>query len=348
MKHLSDSIPYVGACVLIICLAGCGESKRSASEEKEGANAKSQTSTDAVSATNAGRPELRVKWPQGKAFRYKIAEDRKLEIQSPFRPEPRQRHLSQTREIEVSVLESSDTAGAKLGIEVTALKFRRERASGVETFDSGTGGTGHSEGDPELVKIFGGLVGERVIGQAGSDGRLKRIEAGAMVDKATLRASGYWRGMAEALFDSENLSFFLSPIQARTNRLTDGMEWEAVFSRNYGRVGELRGVGTYQVETWTPGNGTEKKSVMVAFDGSLQSAKPASGKERAYKLKDGSISGQLRFDPYKGRLISSEWKEEMTFQREVPMPPGNSGNGGERKRPTSSVRLSQKVTVKLQ
>jgi Family of unknown function (DUF6263) len=332
------------ALSLIALVGGCKKAEQPAAVTPRTDTAPTpQAETAPVKApASAEGIVLKVKWPVGARYVYRMDLDQRSTNKIPQMPTPIQQNVTMAMTYAISVIKEIPNGGRELELEFLANEMEIKMGAQVMmSFDSKE--TGKNEAQNPFAAPFRKMVGSKISLQTDADGKVDKV-IGHKEWLATLTAdAGPAGGMVGQQF-TEGLIRQLAGIGAGLpdKPVQVGATWPFKMDVPAGPTGKI------EVDSKVTLTGFEDhdqhKCAVLNFTGTLGGASGIeAGPMGKMSIDGGTVTGQSWFDPELGALIESVQDQSMSLKGDMPGAPG----GGARPAANFTIEIGQKVIVKL-
>jgi hypothetical protein len=288
---------------------------------------------------------MRIKWPMGSRFVYRIDLDQRSTNKIPQMPKPIEQDMTMAMTYATTVVKETANGGHELEMEFLANEI--EMKMGGQTmmsFDSKE--PGQNDVQNPMVAPFRKMVGSKVRLQVDAEGKLDKVLNLDEWSQSLAGDQGPGRGMLGQQF---NEAFFRQIIDSGrglpSKPVNVGESWPFAMDVPAGPMGKIDLQAKITFQDWADRD--QHHCAVLKTDGTIKGAAapgPEPGAMMGAKLtvESGTITGTSWFDPELGALVDSESVQLMHIKGDLPPPPGGKQAGG-----NFTVDLSQKVTLKL-
>ena len=322
MKH--QLVTLVLAASLAGFLAACRKSEPAAgSDSKEGVL-------------------LKVKWPVGARYVYRMDLDQHSTTKFPQMPQGMKQDVTMAMTYALSVVKETADGGRDLEMEFLANEMEVKMGPQVVmSFDSKENSSNDAQNP--LLAPYRKMIGSKLHIQVGADGKVEQIVGlQEWIDRLSADA-GPAQGMFAQQFNEGYFRQIADFGRGFPDRPVQPSEtWPFKMEMPLGPMGKLKVDSKVTFKGWE--DREHHQCVVIKSTSSLQgspSAGAAAGPMGKMSIKDGKINGTGWFDPELGALIETVADQALQVKGEMPGPPGGKGSAGF----TSDV--GQKVSLKL-
>jgi uncharacterized protein DUF6263 len=289
--------------------------------------------------------ELKLKWPVGNRYVYRMEMHQNSEITPPGQANAMKQETEMSQEFGISVLKEREGGGRELEMEFLSQKMEMKmNGATMMTMDTK---------DPNAVAnpLLGQLakmIGAKFKYLTRADGTVEKVEGvQEFLAKMGADAPQPVQDMLKGMFNDENMnqiSTFSNMLPAKPVKV--GESWNKQVKIPLGQL------GTFNVDSKITFTGTEQrggnKCAVLDSAATMSSVAPAadgkSGLPMGMKMTfdSGKMSGKTFFDLTQGQVVETNAKQEFTLKMEMPNP---QGEGKEAIKLT--VPTVQNVTMKL-
>jgi hypothetical protein len=300
-------------------------------------------SEPATGSTSKEGVLLKVKWPVGARYVYRMDLDQHSTNKFPQMPQGMKQDVTMAMTYALSVVKEIADGGRDLEIEFLANEMEvKMGAQVVMSFDSKEDSS-HDAQNP-LVAPYRKMIGSKLHLEVDANGKVEqiiglqewtdRMSADAGPAKGMIAQQfneGYFRQIADF-----GLGFLNRPVQP-------GETWPFKMDMPLGPMGKLKVDSKLTFKGWE--DREQHKCVVIKSTGSLQGS-PSAGAEAGpmgmkMSIKDGKMSATGWFDPELGAQIETVADQALQVKGEMPSPPGGKGPTG------FTSEIGQKVSLKL-
>jgi hypothetical protein len=318
--------PLIVASLLVGSFAACKKSEPAAASN---------------SASKEGL-KLKVKWPLGARYVYRMDLDQHSTNKFPQMPQGMQQDVTIAMTYALSV--AKETAGGGHDLEMEFLANEMEVKMGpqvVMSFDSKE--DAKNDAQNPMATPFRKMVGSKLHLQVDADGKVEQfIGLQEWIDNIGGDA-GPGKMMVAQMFNEGSMrqmadfgrGFPAKPVQP-------GETWPFKIEIPLGSMGKIAIDSKITFTGWEERE--QHKCVLLKSTGSLKGspgAGPDGGPIRKMTIDHGKISGQSWFDPEAGAVIETIADQAMLVKGEMTGQPGNKGPAG------FTSEIGQKVSLKL-
>ena len=322
MRH--PLVTLVLAALLAGFLAACRKSEPAAgSDSKEGVL-------------------LKVKWPVGARYVYRMDLDQHSTTKFPQMPQGMKQDVTMAMTYALSVVKETADGGRDLEMEFLANEMEvKMGAQVVMSFDSKEDSSRDAQNP--LAAPYRKMIGSKLHLQVDADGKVEQmVGLQEWIDRMSADA-GPAKGMIAQQFNEgyfRQIADFGRGLPDRP--VQPGETWPFKMDMALGPMGKLKVDSKLTFKGWEERE--QHKCVVIQSTGSLEGS-PGPGAEAGpmgrMSIKDGKISGTGWFDPELGALIETVADQALQVKGEMPGPPGGKGPAG------FTSDIGQKVSLKL-
>jgi hypothetical protein len=346
MRNLATSI----ACALsfLVLLDGCKKAEQPAASEattvKKSAVPATAKATSPQAPESAGKGVLlRVKWPVGNRYVYRMDMDQHVTNRVPQLPKPIVQDVTIAITYALSVTKELPDNGRE--VEMAFLANEMEVKMGEQTiisFDSKE--PGKNDAQNAVSEPFRKMIGTKVAIQLTSNGRVDKIVGLEEWQKALGGDQpGPGMGMLAQQFGEGFFRQIMDAGRAFPDKLVEiGESWPFEMDTPAGPLGKVSVKATVTFKDWE--DRQQHKCVALLTSGSFKgSGALSAGPMGKMSVEDGKASGTSWFDPELGALIESESSQRMHIKGEASAGPA----GGNRPPMAFTIDIGQKVNLNL-
>ena len=327
---------------LIASLALCSSSCRR-SEQPDNASSSSSDQKQGAAAGSApkGAVLLKVKWPMGNRYVYRLDLDQQSTNKIPQAPTPIQQNVTMAMTYALSVVK--ETPEGEHDLEMSFLANEMEVKMGGQTLISFDSKENPKDAPPNpMTASLRKMIGSKLRMQLAADGKVKEVVG---LDEWVNNVAGDNGGpMTQMLNQQFNEAFFRqitdfgkglssAPVQP-------GQSWPFKMEIPAGTVGKIAIDATIKLKRWEEHE--SHHCALLETKGTMKGTASATGPMGKMSLETGKITGTSWFDPELGALVDSSSDQSMRIKGEMPAPPGQPQPG-----PAFTSDLAQKVSIKL-
>jgi hypothetical protein len=337
MTMLSKLTAPTFAVLLAAIFGACKKQEQTASVIPE-----AKRSPEMTSANPEKGVLLKVKWPVGSRYVYRMDLDQHSTNKFPQMPKPMQQDVTMAMTYGLSVLKEIPVGGRELEMEFLANEMEMKMGEQVMmSFDSKE--TPKNEAQNPFTAPYRKMIGSKLRLQVDADGRVdKIIGLQEWLDTITADVPGPGKGMMAQQFNEGYFrqivdfgrGFPKKPVQ-------EGETWPFQIELPLGPMGKL----SITAKVTFKGLEEHEKhhTVALATTGTLKgSPGQEAGPMGKMSIEDGTVTAMSWFDPELGAMIESSADQAMRLKGELPGQPG-----GNQPSPGFTSDIAQKVTIKL-
>ena len=293
-------------------------------------------------ASPQARVLLKVKWPVGNRYVYRLSLEQHSTNQISSLPQPSQEHLALGLTYAMAVLKETESAGRELELEFLANDMEIRMADKIAVSFDTTDGTTNETRTP-VPGPFRKLIGSKLRLQLDADGKVNKVVELREWAKSLV---GDGTGPAEQMLVQQfNEGFFQQLADFGRGLLTQPVQvgdcWRYQTEVPAGGMGRITVDSTILFRRWE--DREPQRFAVVEARGAIQGAAGGENHPAGHiSLDRGTVTSTAWFDPEAGALVESVVEQAMRLTGEVPGPP--DGN-----QPPASFTsdIGQTVTVKL-
>jgi hypothetical protein len=280
--------------------------------------------------------ELKMKWPVGNRYIYRMESDQNVQFKMPGMPKPMQQLMTMGQNYALSVLKETPVGGREMEFEFVSMEMdMRMNERTMMSFDS----KGESTG--EGVEAFRKLIGAKLKFLVSASNEVEKVEGyEELMNK--LPGGG---GMARQVYDENFFKRMMDVGRGLPDKpVKVGDKWPAQIDIVMGPMGKAVLNLDYTFKGWEDRD--QHKCVLLDFTGTIKQPpgeKPA-GPGPNFSIENGKIVGKNWFDPELGAMIGSDIDISMLMK--MPAPGGGGGAPGQPAQ-TMSPELAQKIKFTL-
>ena len=285
---------------------------------------------------------LKVKWPVGARYVYRMDLDQHSTNKIPQMPQGIQQDVTMAMTYALSVVKETAGGGRELEMEFLANEMEVKMGPQVMiSFDSKENSSNDAKNP--LVAPFRKMIGSKLRMQVDADGKVEQvIGLQEWTDRLSAEA-GPAKGMIAQQFSEGYFRQIADFGRGYLNRPVQPSEtWPFKMEMPLGPMGKLKVDSKLTFKGWEERE--QRKCVVIKSTGSLEGS-PSPGAEAGpmgkMSIKDGKLSGTAWFDPELGALVETVADQALNVTGELPGPPGGRGSA------SFTSAIGQKVNLKL-
>ncbi|MBI3415512.1 MAG: hypothetical protein HY043_09360 [Verrucomicrobia bacterium] len=306
----------------------------------ESSSVKSESGDTAGAAGSASEKGvlLKVKWPVGNRYVYRMDLDQLSTNKIPGMPKPMMQTV--TMAMTYALTPVKETAGGGRDLEMEFLANEMEVKMGEQvliSFDSKE--TAKGDAQNPFSAPYRKMIGSKVHMQVNSDGKVEKIVGlKEWTDKVSEGVPEPGKGMVAQQFNEGFFRQMADYGRALPRKpIQEGETWPYKDEMPLGPMGKLAIDSKITFKTWE--DHENRKCVQMTAIGTMKgSPGTEAGPMGKMSINNGTATGTTWFDPELGALVETSADQTMQVKGEMPGAPGGGGF-------TSDI--GQKVTVKL-
>ncbi|MEO8426309.1 MAG: DUF6263 family protein [Verrucomicrobiota bacterium] len=286
--------------------------------------------------------ELKVKWPVGNRYVYRIDIDQTVLTKMPQMPKPMQQAVTMAQTYALSVLTETNGGGRQLELEFLSQEL--EVKMGEQTLMSFD-----SKGDPSNDKQnpfaapFRKMMGSRLTLILDSDGKVESVQGfDEWMEKVTGNSPPESKGMLSQIYNEDYVKQIADYTKwLPTKPVAVGDKWPSKVEVPAGPMGKLLLELNSTLKGWEEHD--KRRCAVIESSGSLKTLPgQQTGPMGKMTIDKGKTTGRNWFDPELGTLVESASDQTMSMKIDMPGQPGGI-------QPAQSVSsdITQKVSIKL-
>jgi hypothetical protein len=339
---------FLLTCLLSLILSGCKKSEQPAVNSAS-TDQTSPAQSDPPKATAAGKSEspahgtdLKVKWPVGSRYVYRLDLESRSTNNIPQMPKPMHQDITMAMTYAVNVVKETPDNGRLLEMEFLANEMEMKMADQVVmSFDSKETS---KEAQNPFVGPFKKMIGSKIQLQTDADGKVDKVlNHEEWLNEVAGDGPGPARGMLAQQFNEgyfRQIAGFGNGLPSKPVEVGD--TWPFKLDVPTGQMGKLSVNSTVMLKDFENRDG-HNCAVMTSvgtFKGSPGEGTP--GPMGKMSIEQGKMSGTTWFDPALGALIEMASDQTMHIKGEAPGPAGGKGQAA-----SFTSDLGQKINMKL-
>ena len=319
------------ACLLGLALTACKDKSQTATESKPSANA---------SAAGSGTgTDLKVKWPVGSRYVYRMDLDQQSTNKFPQMPQPMIQNVTMAMTYAISAIKEAGKDGRELEMEFVANEMEVKMGEQVfMSFDSKE--SAKSDTQNPFTGPYRKMIGTKLRIQVDADGKLDEIiDLQEWIDKVTAGVAEREKGIFSQQFNEGYFRQIVDYGRALPPKpVQEGESWPFKMELSLGTMGKLAIDSKIKFKGWE--DREKHKCVALTSVGTMKGTPGTeAGPMGKMSIEKGTATGTSWFDPELGAMIEVSADQTMKIKGEIPGAPG--GGAGY----TSDI--GQKVTIKL-
>jgi Family of unknown function (DUF6263) len=346
MRH--QLIPFWCALSILALLDACKKSEQPAATnpKPEGPSSAQPAASAATIQPPAGAEKgvlLKIKWPVGNRYVYRMDLDQHVTNRFPQMPKPMQQDVTMAMTYALSVTKELPQDGREIEMEFLANEMEVKMADQVIiSFDSKE--TGKNDAQNPFSAPFRKMIGSKLAIQLEAQGKVDKIPG---LEEWQKTLSGDQPGPAGGMLAQQFGEGFFRQILDAGRAFPDkpvqvGETWPYDMEVPAGPIGKITINGKLTFKGWE--DRQEHKCVALLMTGTFKGSSPIeTGQMGKMNLENGKAAGTSWFDPELGALIDSTSDQIMRLKGEVPGGP----TGGNRAPTAFTIEIGQKVTLTL-
>lgn len=308
--------------------------KSEASAPQSEANAPAASS---VSGSEKG-VSLKVKWPTGNRYVYRMDLDQVSTNKIPGMPKPMIQGVTMAMTYAVSAVK--DTPGGGRELEIEFLGNEMEIKMGEQVFISfDSKETAKGDAQNPFVAPYRKMIGSKLRMQVNADGKLDKIVGlKEWTDKVTEGVPDPGKGMVAQQFNEGYFRQIADYGRGLPSKpVQEGESWPYKDEMPLGPMGKLAVDSKITFKGWE--DHENRKTVALTSTGTMKgSPGTEAGPMGKMTIEKGTMTGTTWFDPELGALVETSADQVMQIKSEMPGAPGGGGFTSE---------VGQKVSIKL-
>lgn len=338
MKRTFLRLPGILCLTLGLVLSGCSKSQPTPPATGASSNA-------APAAPESKTSELKIKWPVGQRYVYRMEIKQVGNTTIPSMPKPMKQEADIVQEYSIKVLNEREPAGRELEMEYLATQMDvNMNGRSVMKFDS-AGETLAAENDP-IISVFRNFIGMKFKFLLDASNKVEKVEGlDELRNKILLKAPPQAKAMLDGMFGEDMFKNLIDMGKGLPEKpVQPGDSWSTQSEVPAGPIGRMVVDMKYNFEDWETRQ--DRRCARIGFQGTMTSkdgeaAGPAGMK---MNMKEGKMGGTSWFDPAMGMLVEAAIKQDMDLDMTMPIPQlGDKGGGTQ----TLNSKINQAINLKL-
>ena len=283
-----------------VLLAGCSK-KDSAGSGQSGASF----------TPPKGPVELKVKWPVGGKYGFRMEMHQVLEVELSSHPQPVKQTMNMSQDLAITVIKELAGGGRQLDLLFTAQKFEMSMGERkMLSFDSAQDPSRDSRNP--AAALLRKMIGARIQLLTDAEGKVEKVEGFEALVNHVAGTNTQMQGMFRQFFNPESFKQYCSFANDLPKQpVKPGDTWPGRGEME-GPMGIVGWDTKCAFEDWEPREG--RTCVRWEHTGSLSSKPGSNGK--SLNIKKGKTAGDTWFDPELGMIVQSVRQDTMTLAGE--------------------------------
>jgi hypothetical protein len=325
------------AISLVLLSSACRKSEQPNNPLPSGADQKQGA---AVGSASKGAVLLKVKWPMGNRYVYRMDLDQQSTNKIPQMPNPIQQNVTMAMTYALAVVK--ETPEGEHDLEMSFLASEMEVKMGGQTLLSFDSKENPKDAPPNpMTGSLRKMIGSKLLMHLAPDGKVKEVVG---LDEWVNNVAGDNGGpMTQMLNQQFNEAFFRQIADfgrgLSSAPVAPGQSWPFKMEIPAGTVGKIAIDAAITLKRWE--DHEDHHCAVLQTKGTMKGTAPATGPMGKMSLEGGNVAGTSWFDPELGALIDASSEQSLRIKGELPAPPGQPHG------PNFTSDLAQKVTVKL-
>jgi len=327
---------FILSLILASFLSGC---KKSEQADSGGVSPGAEKSAPGKSGPSV---ELKVKWPVGNRYVYRMDIEQTVSTKMPQMPKPMRQDISMAQTYALSVLTETNNGGRQLELEFLSQEL--EVKMGEQTmmnFDS----KGDASGDKQnpFAAPYRRMIGSRLTLVTDSSNKVESVEGfDEWMEMVTSNSPPEAKGMISGIYNEDYLKQIVDYTKwLPTKPVAIGDKWPSKVEVPAGPMGKLLLEMNSTFKGWEEHD--KRRCAMIESSGTLKAlAGQQAGPMGKMTIDKGKTTGKNWFDPELGTLVETASDQTMSMKVDLPGQPG-----GNQPAQTFSSDIAQKVNVKL-
>lgn len=284
--------------------------------------------------------ELRMKWPVGARYVYRMDMVQAGDMTIPGQPAPMKQETNISQEFALAVLKDRPEGGQEVELEFLSQAMEMKMAGTTAMkFDSKTPVSPTSPENPAMAPMRK-LIGLKLKYLTNAQGQMDKIEGvDAMLAKMT-EDSPATAGMLKGMFNEEQMKQMIQSVQLPSKPVKLGESWPAKMDIPMAGMGRMTLDSTMTFKQMEQRDGRacavlQQKGTISSSGGGAVAGGPT------IEMEKGDMEGTTWFDPAVGALIETKGQQKMKMNVGAPNPgaPGEKIN--------MAMDMNQTIGMKL-
>jgi hypothetical protein len=290
-----------------LLLAGCSkhqDTKPSAENNPTADNAAGVASADSV--------EMKIRWPVGTRFSWRMELVQNVTTKVPNAPQPVKQLINMSQEFDMTALKELADGGRELELVFKGLSLSVNQGdTPVMNFDS-TQPAAQDANNP-ITPLLRKMIGGHVRYLLNATGGVEKVEGiDELLARIGFNPKSQQQAMFKQMFDEDSLRQYASVGEMMPNRTVKlGEGWD-VKKEIPSEIGKLTVNMKYTFKNWEQQN--NRKCARIETRGTMSTASGAPTGNANMKLDDGKTTGTIWFDPELGMTVDSDIQQKMTIK----------------------------------